>query len=98
MPTSNVVVCDAVCALAGIRTLPVVLKVLYDFVHNLDVRMSLALRLSDLLRVAAALGDEVVTVYPSMSVMPLLCLSNSSLSKAIVCEKKSGITHTSNMV
>jgi len=80
IPTAKAVVCDAVYRLAGARTLPVVLKILYDLVHDLDICVPLALRLSDLLRVAAALGDEVVTVYPSMSVV-LLNIPLQSLRK-----------------
>jgi hypothetical protein len=33
-----------------------------NFIHDLDIRMSLPLRLTDLFRVAAALGDEVLAV------------------------------------
>lgn len=54
---AGVVVCPA-------RTLPVLLEFLYDFVYDVYVGVALALRLADLLRVAAALGDEVVAVTP----------------------------------
>ena len=64
MRHAQVVVCEAACRCWGAHTLPVILKILYDLIHNLDVRVSLALRLSDLLRVAAALGDEVVAILP----------------------------------
>jgi hypothetical protein len=74
----------------------VLLKVLDDVVDNLYVRVPLALRLADLLRVAAALGDEVVAVYPSMSVCVALRCRVQFLKEAVFNKGKD--THTSNMV
>ena len=48
----------------GILGLPVVFEVGNDLVYNLDGRVPFSLRVADLLRVAAALLDEVVTVAP----------------------------------
>jgi hypothetical protein len=42
----------------------VVLKVGNDFVYDLDWRISLSLRVADLLRITAALCDEVVAAPP----------------------------------
>jgi hypothetical protein len=45
-----------------------ILPIGYDLIHNLYIRMSLPLRLANLFGVAAALGDEVLAVYPSVSI------------------------------
>jgi hypothetical protein len=42
------------------HTLSVFLKVGYDLIHDFDIGMSLALRLSNLFGITAPLGDEVV--------------------------------------
>jgi hypothetical protein len=59
------------------------LKLPYNLIHNLDIRMPLALRLADLLRVAAALGDEVVAACPAMLAhLAFQMQSQSSFSNA----------------
>ena len=60
----------------SILCLAVVLKQLDNLFYNLDGRMAFALRLADLLWVAAAFCDKVVAVYPSM----LACLQRLEVS------------------
>lgn len=42
-----------------------ILKIIDNLIHKLNLRVSLALALANLLGVAAALGDEVVAIYPT---------------------------------
>ena len=57
-------------------TLPVILEIMDNLVHNGYIRKSLPLALADLLRVAAALGNEVVAIYPTI-VSPIRAFSQS---------------------
>lgn len=60
--------------LCGFEPTPsVVLPVCDDLVYNFDVGISFSLRIANLFGVAAALGDEVVAVYPSLAVFVQYC-------------------------
>jgi len=85
------------CVRPGCHTLAVILPVSYDLVDNLDICISFPLRLANLLGVAAALGDEVLAVCPSISIW-FCFLLRASLDSSMSKGKNWAPTYTSNMV
>lgn len=80
----------------GILCLAVVLEQLNDLVDNLDGRMALALRLADLLWVAAALCNKVVAVYPAMLAC-LRCLWEQIIKQADSWDQRADL-HVKHLV